>query len=741
MEPETQSLPRQFFEELKRRRVIRVATLYVLALWPIIQIVDILSPALGLPPITMRYLLLLFVGGLPVALILSWLYDLNKGGIVRSRSDDRPGHPLVTRSAEITVISVLILAIAVLFFLQTSVGFEDEVPSPAVAVSEPAPGFTSIAVLPFVSFSESPEDEQFSDGLTEELLNVLSQLQELRVIARTTSFAYKGVNRNVQDIGAELGVDTILEGSVRRNDVDNRIRVTAQLIETASGAHLWSETFDREFRDIFRIQDEIAAAVVQQLNVTLMEGESRRLQARATANPEAMIAFGMGRTALGRRTSQSLRDAERYFKDALAADAGYAEAHAGLANAYSLLADLQPAEREQLLGKAQVEIDKALALDPNNGAVWAASGLRHLVQSNTDPAAREPARDALARAIELNPNLAMAHMWYGNLQEDPTEQHRYHAIAFELDPRSPVAGYNLANDLLQAGREAEAMEIFSKIVEADPNYPGAYQLIGQLNEYRGRLGEAIRNYERVYKLQPSSATAARLARLWVDIGDFEAARRWTRRAQADLPPEMENTLLWLRISAAVAEGGRADAETIMTRLIDEDSQDSVELLNAAHAGYFLGRDEEARRAWERLETIRPAMQNEDFDGTLLEAKAGMAFVYQRLGDADRARRLIEALRADLNAAHAGDGRVHPGIWYTQALLYAIEGNNQRALIELQRAVDEGWRQHWRPAVEPAMAELVTEPAFDAMMRGLTTRMDLIREQIAFDASFEGDWQG
>ena len=187
--------------------MIRVATLYVLALWPIIQIVDILAPAIGLPATAMRYLLLIFIGGLPVALILSWLYDLNKGGIVRaSESSDKPSHPLIGRSAEIVVISVLVLAIAVLFLLQSTLQFEEQPATPAEPVAA-EPGTSSIAVLPFVSFSQSPEDEQFSDGLTEELLNVLSQIKYLRVIARTTSFAYKGVSKNIQEIGQELRRD------------------------------------------------------------------------------------------------------------------------------------------------------------------------------------------------------------------------------------------------------------------------------------------------------------------------------------------------------------------------------------------------------------------------------------------------------------------------------------------------------------------------------------------------------
>ncbi len=743
MEAESLSLPRQFFEELKRRRVIRVATIYVLALWPIIQIIDILAPAIGLPNIALRYMLIVFIGGLPLALILSWLYDLNRGGIVRAtETATRPGHPLISRSAEIVMIGVLLLAIGLLFFLDLSLTFEDDKKGPAIESSSAAinePGISFIAVLPFVSFSESREDELFADGLTEELLNVLSQIKYLRVIARTTSFAYKGVSKNIQEIGAELGVDTILEGSVRRNDVENTIRVTAQLIDTHSGTHLWSNSFDREFRDIFKIQDEIAAAVVRQLDLTLGEEETRRLQSRATTSPEAMVAYGMGRTALSRRTNVSLGDAERYFQQAMALDPDYADAYAELANAYSLQAALQSARRAELLAMAQVQVDKSMAIDPDNGAAWAAQGLILMMRGATDLTQVQPAREALAKAIELNPSLPMANMWYGNLMEDPAEQQRYHTIAFELDPRSPVAGFNLANDLILAGRESEAMEIFSRIVEADPNYPGAYLLIAQLNEFRGRLGEAIRHYEKVYQLQPTGQTALKLSTLWVDIGDFDRSEQWIERAANNLPPEMENALTWRKISTAVARGDRSAAELLMTKLLEDTPDNPTTLMNAVRAAYYMEDYGSAVAAFEQLIAM-DLPTTDQFNSEVLETQAGMAFAYQKLGRKGEADTLATDVEGRILEAIETRARVNPNLWFALAQLDAMRGENNLALIHLQRAVDEGWREHWRPMVEPVMAGLVKEPAFDAMMQGLTTRMDLIREQIAFDESFESDWK-
>jgi TolB-like protein/Tfp pilus assembly protein PilF len=730
----------RLYDELKRRRVIRVATLYVLALWPVIQIIDILAPAIGISGLAMRNLLFTFAAGLPVALTIAWFYDLNREGLVRTGDDGADagsGRALIGRGAEAAVIAALVLVIGVLFYLQSTMGGGEETPAAADTIGA-ATRPRSIAVLPFATFSDRPEDERFSDGLTEELLNVLAQISGLRVTARTTSFAYKGVSRNVQEIGRELNVATILEGSVRRGDVGNRIRVTAQLIDVATGSHLWSRTFEREFRNVFQIQDDIAATVVSELDLNLADGESARLAARDTMNPEAVIAFGMGQAAQARRTAQSLRDAQRYFEQAIAADPAYVAAHAELANTFSLQADQRTAERSRLLDLAQAEVDRAMALDERSGSVWAAQGLIHLVRTVDDPAQAEMARETLSRALELNPNLAMASMWYGNLQKDPAERQRFHAKAFELDPRSPVAGYNLANDYLEDGREAEAMSVVSRIVEADPNYPGAYRLIAKVNEGRGRLSEAIANWERVYQLQPSGDIAVWLGLLWVDIGDFDEADRWLQAAVAsEMMEEDSSELFWARVASYVARGDNAGAEVMMQALLEDHRDDYPLLLDQAQASYFLGRPERSVEAYEAAVAIAPAGSTHY---ELHEVELAAAWSYRQLGREVESDELLARVESRLDERAGKQKQLHPDQLFVMAQLHAIRGNNQLALISLQRAIDEGWRQHWRPPVEPSLAALVDDPTFAGMMQGLATRMELIREQIEIDNNFEQGWR-
>ena len=229
-----------------------------------IQIADILTPAIGLPDASMTYLLIAFAAGFPFVIALSCVFDLNKGGVaVTSETANVDEEPLLPARTESIVVIALSLAIVALFALQY-VSPDEAAADTSVATIEEAPP-RSIAVLPFATFSSDSNDSYFADGLTEELLNALARVNELQVAARTSSFAYKGVNKHLQKIGRELGVESILEGSVRRNDVDDTIRVTAQLIDVHSGSHLWSDTYDREYRDIFRIQGDIAGAVVKQL--------------------------------------------------------------------------------------------------------------------------------------------------------------------------------------------------------------------------------------------------------------------------------------------------------------------------------------------------------------------------------------------------------------------------------------------------------------------------------------------
>jgi TolB-like protein/Tfp pilus assembly protein PilF len=734
-----------FYRELKGRRVIRVATLYVFLFWPFIQIVDILSPALDIPAAAMRYLLAAFVLGLPIVMVLSWLYDLNKGGLVRGHSAASPDtakndathraadaprtthQALLGRTFERSLIGVLLVAILILSYFQYT-----DSPPPQLPQQAAGPAIKTIAVLPFVTFSEKQEDVFFADGLTEELLNVLSQLQSMRVIARTSSFAYKGVSKNVQEIGRELQVATILEGSVRRSDLDDTIRVTAQLIDVATGTHLWSQSFDRQFRDIFQIQDEIAGAVVEQLQVTLLVDERSEMKSRDSASPQALVAASMGNAELAKRTISSLRDAVRFFDRAIELDPLYVDAHAQLGKAHALLYSYGDTGGDRLTHSEQA-IAKALELDDSSANAWAARGLLERQRGQ-----KQQAQEALLAALDLNPNHAMAHMWLGQLQEDPGERHNYLTKAYELDPRSAVAGYNVAEDLFRVGRDAEAMDIFSRIIEADPYYPTAYNLVARINESRGRLASAIHNYEISYELEPKDVTAIEVANLYTDIGKFDLADKWLAEALRLSQPGNQMKLRWAQVGAYAARGEREQVEAILKPMLVPAEQTVETLLNVAMAGYYLEDSPAVIAAFTRADELQPAqdVDDETFADQRMHALIAIAYSYRQQGEHDLASVLILQLGRWLERQLRAYVNVDPELWYVSAQLAAIQGQPNVALQHLQRAIDEGWSQHWRPTFEPCFRDIVGTEAFQSMMAGLATRMELMGEQMEFDAFFE-----
>ncbi len=282
-----------FWRELRRRNVFKVAMVYLIAAWLLIQIAETTFPALQLPDWTVTFVVVVLAILFPIAVIFAWAFELTPDGLRRSGEVD-PSESITGKTGQrINHLIIGALVVAVVVLVTTHGGFGpggDEQGADAAT--------TSIAVLPFVNMSDDKGNEFFSDGLSEELLNVLAQVDGLRVAARTSSFSFKGSNEDLRDVARQLGVEHVLEGSVRKSG--NRIRATAQLIKADDGFHLWSETFDYEIDDIFKIQDEIALAVVDALKVNLLGEERERLTRRATTSVEAHNLYLRGRQFLHR---------------------------------------------------------------------------------------------------------------------------------------------------------------------------------------------------------------------------------------------------------------------------------------------------------------------------------------------------------------------------------------------------------------------------------------------------------
>ena len=397
-----------------------------------------------------------------------------------------------------------------------------------------APSTRSIAVLPFVNLG-GDEEEYFSDGLTEELITALSRVREIRVVARTSAFAFKGENRDIREIGRVLNVVTVVEGSVRRDG--ERVRVTAQLINAADGFHLWSETYDRRLTDIFEIQRDVAVRIAEALEAELSPGDRERLARRATEDPEAHILYLKGRHFWGQRTGPALLTAIDYFERAIAADPGYAQAHAGLATAYASLGVHAYVRAEEARERMRHAALRATEIDPNLAeARTALAAYRQLFEWDWASAERE-----FRRAIALDPDFPTAHLWYGYMLESLG---RYEEAAaeigrsVELEPLA-AGGYSaLGFAQFLAGHTARALEHIDHALQLDSTGWMTHSQHGQIREAMGEWDAAIASYERAVTYSGGATKPmGSLARAWALAGREDEARRML----APLVSEAERT--------------------------------------------------------------------------------------------------------------------------------------------------------------------------------------------------------
>ncbi len=459
-----------FIAELRQRRVFRVAMVYLVVAWVAIQAASIALPAFDAPPWALRVVILLFALGFPLALLLTWVLDMTPEGI--RVATGKVGN---TRMAGIAA-GLVALALGWYFLGQPALRQQ------AIA------GERSIAVLPFVNMSGDKANEYFSDGLAETTLDMLAQVKDLKVIARTSSFAFKGRNEDVRTIGKALGAAHLLEGSVQQ--AGDTVRITVQLIRTSDGAHLWSQRYDRKLADIFRIQDEIATEVVKALQLALPAAAQRHLLRKRTENVAAYDEYLKGMALLPQRNNASLREALRHFERAIQLDPGYARAYAMAGTATGLLRTYGGATRDQER-KLVHFIDRALELAPDLGEAHVARGAQLEWAGELAGAER-----AYKRGIELAPGYATGYQWLGELYGDQTGEIDKALPLLEramaLDPLSPILQKEYAQALAKVRRLDDAERVMQRLLQAHPGFAPGYEMLAQLREQSGDLSGALR---------------------------------------------------------------------------------------------------------------------------------------------------------------------------------------------------------------------------------------------------------
>lgn len=457
----------EFWQELKRRHVVRVAAAYAVASWLILQLADVLIPLLSLPVWVGRLVFLLLLIGLPVALLLAWAFELTPEGIKREKdaeqsdSDSRPAD----RKSNLFIISalaaVLILGIIGQFWVRQSPPSDDFTDS-----------LRSIAVLPFENRSAESENAAFfSDGIHDELLTRLAKVSDLRVISRTSMMAYQGTIKNMRQIGTELGVGSILQGGVQR--AGDTIRINVQLINTHDDEHIWAESYERELSaaNIFAIQSDIAKEISNALKATLTPEDEVRLESIPTDSLEALEAYFVGKQLADQRTKYSIDVAITRFEQAIEYDPNFALAHAGLAYAWLLLPEYSASvDRGLTRRNSENAAARALELNPRLPEGLTVMGWNHLIHEYDWLTAENLLREALNIQAN-NPDALhwLSHVvsWQGRHEEAVEIAER----AVEVDPLSPLMNMNLSYILMDARQYERSVEIRDETLKLQPDYP------------------------------------------------------------------------------------------------------------------------------------------------------------------------------------------------------------------------------------------------------------------------------
>jgi TolB-like protein/Tfp pilus assembly protein PilF len=666
------------FAELKRRNVFRVGAAYLVVGWLLIEVADTVFPRLGLPDWTVTLVIALLLLGLPVALFLAWAFELTPEGVKRTEDVhlDESVTKFTGRKLDFAIIAVL--AVALGWFAWDKFGAGPPPPAPVEAGQATA----SIAVLPFTDMSAAGDQEYFGDGLAEEILNLLAGVRELKVSGRTSSFSFKGKDTPIPEIGRALGVAHILEGSVRK--AGDRVRITAQLVKAEDGFHLWSETFDRQLADIFAIQDEIAGAIANALQLRLVG------QVAGTGNLEAYDLYLQARALIYTRNLRDLEQARRLIDRALALDPDYAPALAASGELWQLLSDVVSSYGDIPVVQAQTaarrDLERALRLDPDLADAHAALGL--LSMNLGDYAAADA---HLARALAINPSLTNANHWRALNYANSGRARDAVSAAREFAERDPLFVVNQANLVYYltltgdfAGAQAQAQQLQQR--HADHSVIPTSLSFSQRLE--GRLAEAKASIDLALSLEADRLNSRLLAELvHYDLGDCARA--------------LEYTVAW--------------TEDVCRFVLDPDAKRSARARLAVRAEDYVA-------VWGWLQGLSLSGRHEELLAWLDETGYGVAELRglwpqsatmgnepTPLAVAQRATGRTAELGATLEAWGAqlafleAHGNATGYFRYAQASHAALSDQRERALELLTQAIDLGFREPLlgrMPAFEP-----------------------------------------
>ena len=720
-DPPPEGQGNSLWERLRRRKVVQWGIAYAAGAWGLLQVLQFLAEAFEWPSQTLRLATIALAIGLPIALTLAWYHG------------DR-GHQRPVRT-ELVIIALLLLmgGSALWFYGQRSAPAEtvdtSATPTPAsTPTAAPADTRPSIAVLPFENRSDQEKDAYFVDGIHDDILTQLTKIGAMKVIARTSVEQFRDTKLTTKEIGEKLGVTRVLEGGVQR--AGDRVRVTVQLIDTATDGHLWAENYDRELTaaNIFAIQSEVATSIADALNATLTAVEKARVAAIPTQNLEAWEAYQIGKQRLAKRTSDGLADAERFFQRAIDLDPKFAIAYAGLAETFALQMDFSGAPRDANLDKGERAAAKALELDPNLAEAWVSSALVAAYKSQD-----ERAEQAYQRAIQLNPNLSGAYDWLSQQQSWRGRDDEAVALAkkaVDLDPLSAGINARLGLRLSEVGRIAEAEDRLRRSIDIDPSMSIAYRNLGSLRAYSfNRFADSVPLVKKAMELDPDNpVNRCYLLSIYYDLGDDAEAGRLEQDARRHWPNSW--CIAWTWAYARAMLGDQKSALQGATEILKFDARDQTALLLLGNADVEAGHPESARARYEKAwpDLVGPAPPT--VDRSNYEVAIDLARVLQTTGESERATLLLDRSEQVSSTLPRSTGSRYE---IAAVHIHALRGDKAKALAALREAEKAGWRgPYWRyyRDFDPVLASIRNEPEFNAVFADIERDMARQRAELA-----------
>ena len=678
------------FDELKRRKVFRVAAAYVFVAWLILQVVDVLVSMLELPNWVGKLILLLLIVGLPIGIFFAWAFELTPDGIRRDSGSNSDSATLTRKSAPATLAG---------------------------------PDSKSIAVLPFENLSQDTANEPFTIGVHDDLITQISKITSIKTISRTSVMQYRETTKTIPQIAAELGVATVLEGGIQK--AGDRVHVNVQLIDSATDHHLWADTYDRQLtaENIFAIQEEIAICVAKVLDTALSSEQEDRLASVPTKNMAALEEYFAGRQNIAIRTALALEKAAAHFQRAIEFDPNFALAHIGLADAVGLQNVYGNLPESEMLATAEQLIHKALQLDEHLGeAHTSLGGLKNHVKDYAG------AETAFKHALTLNSNYATTYHWYGTLLIDGLDRvmdaFAMFSRAAELDPLSCTHNINLGivHDVL--GDADAALRQYQRVIELDPAYAIFYPHIGFIHwEVYGDLVTALPWFIKGVELSPGSPNyPAYLGLLYLDLGEAKKAEYWVEKAMelgpAAYRPNVAKSLL------ALYHGDDGAIAECAARALDCGPNvwwGWVALVQLRNADLRAGRTDAARVRYEQA-FVALASDNElQINRTNFRVAIDYALVLARSGEQARADALLDRSLAFIRTIPRMG---QEGYWISDAAIYSLRGDTNAALVALREGIDQGWRACWWYYLkhDPNFDSIRGEHEFQVMVQELSSDM-------------------